>query len=298
MFNTCLKSISNRKQPQSYTLAELSDSFQHPISHVPYTHIIIQSLLHQIETLRQRERTQSEFFSQMSHELRSPLNSIINFNKFVIRRDLGHINPAQEEALLQSVENAEHLLRLINNVLDVAKIEAGMMRLFIEDNINIQKQLNDVASYAKLAVADKPIVLQIHVSPDMPYIVGDRRRIKQVLLNLVSNACKFTQEGRVSISGELQADTLIILITDSGPGICESDLKRIFKPFEQTQMGLLQPSSTGLGLPITQNLVEAHGGKMIVRSQKGVGSTFGFTIPARSKILLKQMQDDMRKEAG
>ena len=103
-------------------------------------YLIIMMLLSKINDFKQQERAQSEFFLHMSHELRSPLNSIINFNKFVIRRDLGQINHAQEEALQQSIQSAEHLLTLINNVLDIAKIEASMMRLFIEDNISIQKQ--------------------------------------------------------------------------------------------------------------------------------------------------------------
>jgi signal transduction histidine kinase len=275
-----------------------NNDYSRSAAKLPNAHLFIQYLLNEINALRQRELAQSEFLSHMSHELRAPLNSIINFNKFVIRHDLGHINPSQEQALRHSVESAEHLLALVNNLLDVSKIEAGMMQLFIEDNINIQKQLDDIASYAKLAIEDKPIELQIKVSSDIPDIVGDRRRIKQMLLNLISNACKFTQEGTINISGTLQDATLIILITDSGSGISEQDLQRIFEPFEQTQLGLATASSTGLGLAITKNLIEAHGGKMIVRSTKGVGSAFGFSIPTRSKILLNQMQDDMRQAAG
>jgi len=263
------------------------------INHYIYIHL----LLKQIEEYRQRELNQSAFLSYMSHELRSPLTNIINANRYIIRRNLGHINSDQENALLQSTQSAEQLLALINNVLDVTKIEAGMMRLFVEDNINIQNQLHDIALSTKLALIDKPVELHLNISSDLPDIVGDRRRIHQIILNLVSNACKFTQEGRIEISGKIQEEDLIILISDTGSGILETDLNRIFEPFEQTQIGLASTSGTGLGLPITKSLVEAHGGEMIVQSQRGVGSTFGFKIPTRSPVLLHRMEEDMRKEA-
>lgn len=262
----------------------------------PY--IYIHLLMKQIKECRQRELNHSEFLSYMSHELRSPLTNIINVNRYIIRCNLGHINSDQEQALLQSTQSAEQLLALINNVLDVTKIEAGMMRLFIEDNINIQRLLHDIALSATLAVEDKPVKVRITISPDIPYIVGDRRRIQQITCNLVSNAWKFTQEGRIEISGTSKDNQLIILVKDTGPGISQYDLQRIFEPFEQTQVGLASSSSTGLGLPITKSLVEAHGGEMIVQSQIGIGSTFGFKIPARSEILLHRMEEDMRKEAG
>jgi signal transduction histidine kinase len=259
---------------------------------------ITKILLNKIKYLRQRVLNQSEFLSHMSHELRAPLNNIINFNRFVLGHDLGHINRDQEQALLQSIQSAEQLLALINNVLDVTKIEADMMRLFIEDNINIQKLINEIALSATAALADKPVELHINISPEIPYIVGDRRRIHQISLNLVSNAWKFTQEGLIEISGKLQGDNVIILVKDTGSGVSQSDLDRIFEPFEQTKVGLVSASSTGLGLPITKKLVEAHGGEMIVQSRLGIGSTFGFCIPTRSITLLDQMQEDMKEEAG
>lgn len=258
-------------------------------------YFITNKLLNEIKSLRKRELIRSEFLSHMSHELRTPLNSIINFNKFVLSHDLGQINQEQELALFQSIRSAEQLLELINNVLDVTKIEAGMMRLFIEDNINIKKLVNNIALSARLALAGKPVDLQINISPKIPHIVGDRRRIHQVMINLVSNAWKFTQEGVIKISGELRGDNLIIFIEDTGSGISQSDLDRIFEPFEQGKLGLVSASSTGLGLAIAKKLVEAHGGNMIVTSQLGIGSTFGFCIPARSQMLLNRMQEDMKE---
>lgn len=296
MFNT-LKSVLKVLNPQLKTFTYLRRQGNNDFSCSTAQGTVIQLLLNKIEELRQRELNRSEFLSYMSHELRTPLNNIINFNRFVIQRNSGHINNDQENALLQSIHSAEQLLALINNVLDLTKIEANMMRLFIEDNINIQKQLHDIALTATISLADKPIELRTTISSDIQYIVGDRRRIHQIILNLVSNACKFTQEGRIEISGKIQGEDLIILISDTGPGILETDLNRIFEPFEQTQIGLTSTSGTGLGLSITKSLVEAHGGKMIVQSQRGVGSTFGFRMPTRSQILLYRMKEDMRKEA-
>ena len=206
-------------------------------------YLITTILLNEIIQLRKRELNQSEFFSHMSHELRTPLINIINFNKFVLGHDLGNINLEQEQALRQSTQSAEQLLGLINNVLDVTKIEAGMMRLFIEDNINIQNLINNIALSATLALADKPVELHINISSEIPYIVGDRRRINQVILNLVSNAWKFTQDGIIEISGKLRDNNLIVLVKDTGPGISQSDLDLIFKPFEQSKIGLATASS-------------------------------------------------------
>lgn len=297
-----LKSIFNIINPPldmlTYLFGRKNDNYSQATTKILNPHIYIHLLLKQIEEVKQREFNQSEFLSYMSHELRSPLTTIINANRYIIQHNLGHINSDQENALIQSTQSAEQLLALINNVLDVTKIEAGMMRLFIEDNINIQKQLHDIALSSTLTLTDKPVELRVNISSNLPYIVGDRRRIQQMICNLVSNATKFTQEGRVEISGRSQEKQLIILVKDTGPGISECDLQRIFKPFEQTQFGLASSSSTGLGLPITKSLVEAHGGEMIVQSQLGIGSTFGFKMPMRSPILLNKMEEDMKKEAG
>lgn len=248
------------------------------------------------EELQRLDAMKSEFLARMSHELRTPLNSIINFSKFVIRRDLGEINTAQEQALEKSVNSAEHLLSLINDLLDISKIEAGMMELFIEDDLNVQEQLNDAGEMAKVAVQEKEVVVNIEVANDMPCIVGDRRRINQIILNLVSNACKFTEEGEIKIAGEVKDGKLFVQVSDTGIGIAEEDLELIFKPFEQTRAGVSQTAGTGLGLPISKKLVEAHGGDMIIKSEVGVGSTFGFIMPAQSKILIEKMREDMIEE--
>ena len=250
------------------------------------------SLLQQIEILQQKERTRLEFLSNISHELRTPLNSIINFNRFIIRRDLGNITEAQETALKQCVKSAEQLLRLINDLLDVSKIESGKTKLFIESNIDITEYLVNVISQAELMVQDKPIKLSYDIS-DLPTITGDSRRIRQAILNLISNACKFTEVGTIRVTATTLEDNILILVADTGPGILTKDLSKIFEPFEQTQLGMANPNSTGLGLSITKTYIEAHGGKMIVDSQVGVGSTFGFSIPICSPHLVKKMQEDM-----
>jgi len=250
------------------------------------------SLLQQIEILQQKDRTRLEFLSNISHELRTPLNSIINFNKFIMRRDLGDITEAQETALKQCILSAEQLLKLINDLLDLSKIESGKTKLFIESNIDLTQYLVNVISQAELMVQDKPIKLSYDIS-DLPTITGDSRRIRQAILNLISNACKFTEVGTITVTATTREDNILILVTDTGPGILTKDLSKIFEPFEQTQLGMANPNSTGLGLSITKTYIEAHGGKMIVESQVGVGSTFGFSIPICSPQLFQKMQEDM-----
>lgn len=250
------------------------------------------SLLQQIDLLQRKDRTRLEFLSHISHELRTPLNSIINFNRFIIRRDFGDITEAQETALKQCVKSAEQLLKLINDLLDVSKIESGKTKLFIESNIDITEYLGNVISQAELMVQDKPIKLSYDIS-DLPTITGDSRRIRQAILNLISNACKFTEVGIITVTATTLEDNILILVTDTGPGILTKDLPKIFEPFEQTQLGMANPNSTGLGLSITKTYIEAHGGKMIVDSQVGVGSTFGFSIPICSPHLVQKMQEDM-----
>ncbi|MEL6408397.1 MAG: ATP-binding protein [Chloroflexota bacterium] len=249
------------------------------------------------EELKRLDAMKSEFLARMSHELRTPLNSIINFSKFVIRRDLGDINSGQEQALVKSVNSADHLLSLINDLLDISKIEAGMMELFIEDDVNVASQLRDAAAVAAAAVEEKQVEVITEIPQEMDCIVGDRRRLNQIILNLVSNACKFTEKGEIKISGSVSDGELSVLVTDTGVGIAEEDLKLIFEPFEQTRLGAAQTAGTGLGLPISKKLVEAHGGRMVIESEFGIGSTFGFVMPAQSEVLIEKMKEEMAGEA-
>jgi signal transduction histidine kinase len=241
------------------------------------------------EELRETDRMKSQFLASMSHELRTPLNAILNFSKFLKMGVYGEINTEQTEALNNVLISSEHLLDLINDVLDVAKIEAGMLQLFVEDKISLEPDVNSVIATAKTLVRDKPITLIEEIDPDLPLVVGDRRRIKQILLNLVSNACKFTRKGSITIRVKREGENVCFAVIDTGPGISETDQASIFEPFEQSKDGLKQGGGTGLGLAIASKLAEAHGGNLSLESEVGVGSSFYFTLPVCAPQLLEQM---------
>ncbi len=251
------------------------------------------------EELQRLDGMKSEFLARMSHELRTPLNSIINYTKFVVRGDMGDITKQQESALEASVTSAEHLLSLINDVLDISKIEAGMMQLFVEDDVNVSELLREAYTTAEVSLEDKPVELKLELGSEICCVIGDRRRIKQIILNLVSNACKLTDEGEIIIRGELDEDkSLVVSIIDTGPGIANDEIEMIFEPFEQTKVGSSKASGTGLGLPISKKLVEAHGGEMIIVSELGKGSTFGFSMPSQSEVLREKMMAEINMGEG
>ncbi|HRF96089.1 MAG TPA: HAMP domain-containing sensor histidine kinase, partial [Aggregatilineales bacterium] len=208
----------------------------------------------------------SQFLAAMSHELRTPLNAILNFTQFVSTGVLGDVNQEQEETLNKVVTSGEHLLGLINDVLDISKIEAGALELFVEDNVNINKELKMVIATAKGLIADRPVTIEEAIAPDLPLVTGDRQRISQIMLNLVSNACKFTEKGTITIGAELRGEHIQFFVKDTGMGIASEDFEKIFQTFGQTRVGLKQGRGTGLGLPISRRLAEAHGGSLTVTS--------------------------------
>jgi signal transduction histidine kinase len=226
----------------------------------------------------------------MSHELRTPLNAVLNFTKFVSSGMLGPVNEKQVDALTKTIDSGRHLLSLINDVLDITKIESKMLNLFIEPEVNVREELDTVMATAESLLAGKPVRLIRDVSPDLPSIVGDKRRIRQILLNLVSNACKFTEDGSVTISAHVQDNMLQMFVTDSGPGIAPDDHDLIFESFRQTRAGLSQGGGTGLGLAIARRLAEAHGGRLWLESVPGSGATFYVTLPVHSDELLETMK--------
>ncbi|HSH02484.1 MAG TPA: ATP-binding protein [Anaerolineae bacterium] len=221
----------------------------------------------------------TQFLANMSHELRTPLNSIINFTYLLTLGVEGPVNEGQTE-MLERISNAgKHLLDLINDILDLAKIEAGRMELFIED-IKLQKMVPDVMATVHSLVKDKPVVVEHLIAGDLIAVPGDRTRIRQVLLNLLSNAVKFTDEGHVTVSAEQVEGQVIISVTDTGMGISKDDLEKIFAEFVQADGSMTRAKGgTGLGLPISKRFVELHGGKMWAESEVGVGSTFYFSLP-------------------
>jgi signal transduction histidine kinase len=236
----------------------------------------------------------SQFLASMSHELRTPLNAILNFTEFVALGILGPVNDEQIDALNKSTDSGRHLLSLINDVLDMTKIESGMMKLFVEADIDPQAEIAQVVNTVQSLLADKPEVkLTTDIAPDLPRLTGDRRRIRQVLLNLLSNAVKFTEEGSITLQAQRQGEHLRFSVIDTGAGIAPADQAIVFEPFRQTETGIRHAGGTGLGLPISKRLVEAHGGVLWVESIVGKGSTFSFTLPIDSDALKAQLHDVM-----
>lgn len=227
----------------------------------------------------------SAFLASMSHELRTPLNAIINFSKFVAKGTMGPVNTEQVETLNEVVDSAKHLLHLINDVLDMSKIEAGSLKLFIEPNVDVNAIMKTVIATGRSLLGDKSVELQPHIEDGLPAIAGDRQRILQILLNIMSNACKFTDEGQIKVRASQTNGEVVFGIEDSGPGIAADDQVAVFEAFKQTTTGLRQGGGTGLGMPISKNLAEAHGGRLWVESEVGKGSTFYLALPVKSASL-------------
>jgi signal transduction histidine kinase len=239
----------------------------------------------------------SQFLAAMSHELRTPLNAILNFSQFVSSGMLGSVNDEQVDILNKITSSGRHLLSLINDVLDISKIESGALTLFVEAEINLANELQSIEATARSMLNGKPVKLTVDMQDDLPLVVGDKRRIRQIALNLVSNACKFTDEGEVAIQLRQQSDSEILLtVRDTGPGIAPEDHDAIFETFRQTEAGLRHSEGTGLGLPISRRLAEAHGGRLWLESALGQGATFYVALPIRSPELLHMIVTAEKKQ--
>lgn len=237
------------------------------------------------ERAEKSDQVKSAFLASMSHELRTPLNSIINFSKFVSKGVMGPVNDRQTETLEKVVGSGKHLLHLINDVLDMSKIESGSLNLFIEENVNIEELLRAAVTTGEGLVADKPVKLALEIQNTLPTITADRQRVLQIVLNIISNAAKFTEEGRIAICAKADSEYITISVSDTGPGIALEDQALVFTPFQQTETGLRQGGGTGLGMPISKNLAEAHGGKMWLESIPDGGSTFYVKLPVDNAAL-------------
>ncbi len=221
----------------------------------------------------------SRFIANMSHELRTPLNSIINFTYILNSGMRGPVTEGQREYLDRVYASGEHLLGMINDILDLSKIEAGRMDLFKEE-VSLDELLRSTLSSAVGLTKDRPVTLHHELAEGLPHIAVDKTRIRQVLLNLLSNAAKFTDAGSITVRVWQQGTELITSITDTGIGIPADKLDAIFEEFRQGDEGSDRSyQGTGLGLPICKRLVEMHGGHIWVESEVGVGSTFFFSLP-------------------
>ncbi len=237
-----------------------------------------------VKELREVDQLKSQFLANMSHELRTPLNSIIGFSRVILKGIDGPITDIQQQDLTAIYNSGQHLLGLINDILDLARIEAGKMELNFEE-VQIAEMVTSVFSTAKGLVKEKSIQLVQRIPSDMPTVRGDTMRVRQILLNLISNASKFTEEGTITVetsvqkgpSGQMEA---LINVIDTGPGISLEDQEKLFKAFSQVDGSATRKSGgSGLGLSICANLVQLHGGRISVRSEVGNGSCFWFTLP-------------------
>jgi signal transduction histidine kinase len=244
----------------------------------------------QEQVARELERTdlmKSQFLASMSHELRTPLNAIINFTQLISMGVAGPVTEDQLTMLNTSLSSSRHLLQLINDVLDISKIQAGKMGLYIEQDVDLNEEIKAAVDMAEPllqkqnALLAQPIRFIQDIDKDLPLTACDRRRIRQVLLNLLSNAIKFTGQGSITLSAKKKGDQFIFAVMDTGPGIPVDMQARIFEPFVQVADDTKHSQGTGLGLPISRSLVQAHGGDLWVESHMGEGTTFFFTLPIR-----------------
>ncbi len=235
----------------------------------------------QARELEKANRLKSDFLANMSHELRTPINALIGYTALMLERIYGDINAQQEEGLHRIQASAQHLLTLINDVLDLAKIEAGKMPLHLE-NVSLGEVVREIAEQLEPLVRRKGLDLVCEVPPDGIAMHTDRTKVKQILLNIVSNAVKFTQAGRVVVRAAREGDTVQIDVTDTGIGIRPKDLGAIWEDFRQVDQSRTREfGGTGLGLSITRKLVDALGGQVGVASEYGKGSTFTVRLSAR-----------------
>lgn len=229
----------------------------------------------------QANQLKSQFLANMSHELRTPLNAIINFTRFLDKDRYGTLTERQHDLQARVLANAEHLLGLINDVLDLSKIASGHIELFHEE-IDLLPMLQGVMSTAVGLTKEKGLTLTLDVPKSLPTVKVDKTRIRQVLLNLLSNAAKFTEQGGITLRAAPAEDGMVcIAVQDTGIGIAPEHQELIFEEFRQMEGDLTrQYQGTGLGLPISRRLVELHSGRMWLESVPGDGSTFFFTLPA------------------
>jgi len=221
----------------------------------------------------------SEFLANMSHELRTPLNAVIGFSEVLIQRMFGELNEKQDEYLKDIFASGQHLLSLINDILDLSKIEAGRMELEATD-FDLPSAIDNALILVRERAARRGITLGHTIDERLGMLRGDERKVKQVLLNLLSNALKFTPEGgRIDVSARLQGGAAEIAVADTGVGIAPEDQEAVFEEFRQVGTADKKVEGTGLGLALSRKFIELHGGRIWVKSQAGQGSTFTFTLP-------------------
>ena len=234
---------------------------------------------HQLEIANQHK---SEFLANMSHELRTPLNAIIGFSEVLLERMFGELNDKQDDYLKDIFTSGKHLLSLINDILDLSKIEAGRMELDLGD-FDAAQAISNAMTLVRERAQTHGIALGLEASDALGEIRADERKFKQILLNLLSNAVKFTPDGgKVTVRAARVGHNIEVEVQDTGVGISAQDQRVVFDEFKQVGRHYTNKhEGTGLGLSLTKRFVELHGGKLALQSEPGVGSTFSFTLTTR-----------------
>lgn len=231
------------------------------------------------KALEVASKHKSDFLANMSHELRTPLNAIVGFSQVLKQKLFGPVNDKQDEYLDDILSSADHLLALINDILDLSKVESGQVEL---DTVpfSLRQTLERGVAMVRERASKNGVQISLDADADVDTIEADERRIRQVVFNLLSNAVKFTPAGgNVEVSSAQRNGEVFVSVADTGPGIAPDDQERIFEEFQQTELGAEQREGTGLGLALSKKLIELHGGRLWVESEVGQGSTFTFTLP-------------------
>ncbi|SDT09289.1 GAF domain-containing protein [Friedmanniella luteola] len=272
--------VVRRRIPGDFTpeMLEFVETFAGQSALAVYNAKLFRELERRTAELQVASQHKSDFLASMSHELRTPLNAVIGFSEVLLDRLFGELNERQDEYLRDILSSGRHLLELLNEILDLSKVEAGRMELE-PSTFAVRTVLEDGLSMVRERAGQHGITLELVVGDDVDLVVADVLRFKQVLLNLLSNAVKFTGDGgRVRVDVEHVGDDLEVRVTDSGPGIRAEDRERIFESFQQGHRGVRE-EGTGLGLTLCRRIVALLGGRMWLDSELGVGSIFGFTLP-------------------
>jgi signal transduction histidine kinase len=235
------------------------------------------------ERLREVDRLKSEFLANMSHELRTPLNSIIGYSEVLLDGIDGDLSEDAVEDVKAIHSSGQHLLYIINDILDLAKIEARQMQLDRQE-VELAQFAQEVIHAAEILVKNKPVELRLEQAANIPTIYADPVRLRQIIWNILSNAVKFTEQGTVTVQLDMANDEMAaVRVTDTGIGIRNEDLPLVFDQFRQVDgSSTRRAGGTGLGLTITRQLVQLHGGEIHAESSLGTGSTFWFTMPVYS----------------
>ena len=279
--------VVSRKTPGMFSeeICELLQTFASQSAMALLNARLFRELEQKSAELETASRHKSEFLASMSHELRTPLNAVIGFSEVLLERMFGDLNPRQEEYLRDIWDSGRHLLDLLNDILDLSKVEAGGMQLEWS-TFSLSEVLDACLSQVRARADQQGVTLRREVAGDVGTVHCDELRFKQVLLNLLSNAVKFTPAGgTVVLRVTTDAEALTVRVTDTGIGIAPEDRDRIFESFQQGGRGPAQQEGTGLGLTLSKRIVELFGGRIWVQSEVGTGSTFGFTVPVAAQAV-------------